>query len=41
MPIGLQCIAPYGEDLRTLAVCHEVERSTDRRRPRISHDLLG
>jgi Asp-tRNA(Asn)/Glu-tRNA(Gln) amidotransferase A subunit family amidase len=33
MPVGLQIIAPYGEDLRALAVAAAVEQATERRKP--------
>lgn len=33
MPVGLQVIAPFGEDLRALAVAAAVERVTERHKP--------
>jgi Asp-tRNA(Asn)/Glu-tRNA(Gln) amidotransferase A subunit family amidase len=35
MPVGLQVIAPHGEDLRALAVAAAVEQVTPRRKPKI------
>ena len=33
MPVGLQIIAPFGEDLRALAVAAAVEQATPRHKP--------
>jgi Asp-tRNA(Asn)/Glu-tRNA(Gln) amidotransferase A subunit family amidase len=35
LPVGLQIIAPWGEDLRALAVAAAVEQTTARRQPQI------
>ena len=35
MPVGLQVIAPWGEDLRALAVAAAVEHVTVRHKPRV------
>jgi Asp-tRNA(Asn)/Glu-tRNA(Gln) amidotransferase A subunit family amidase len=35
MPVGLQIIAPHGEDLRALAVAAAVEHTTPRHKPKI------
>jgi Asp-tRNA(Asn)/Glu-tRNA(Gln) amidotransferase A subunit family amidase len=41
LPVGLQVIAPHGEDLLALAVAAEVERAVERRRPAVWVDLLA
>ena len=41
MPVGLQVIAPHGEDLRALAVAAAVEQVTPRRQPPIWLSPLG
>jgi Asp-tRNA(Asn)/Glu-tRNA(Gln) amidotransferase A subunit family amidase len=40
MPVGLQIIARHGADALALAVAALVEKSTERRRPAVWHDLL-
>jgi Asp-tRNA(Asn)/Glu-tRNA(Gln) amidotransferase A subunit family amidase len=41
LPIGLQLLAPHGQDALALAVAAAVERTTTLPTPRISFDLLG
>jgi aspartyl-tRNA(Asn)/glutamyl-tRNA(Gln) amidotransferase subunit A len=35
MPVGLQIIAPHGEDLRALALAAEIEQAIPRRQPQV------
>ena len=35
MPVGLQIIAPHGDDLRALAVARAVEEVTQRHKPKV------
>lgn len=40
LPVGLQIIAPWGEDLRALALAAAIEAATERRRPQVWHSPL-